>query len=162
MWRMFEFTKHIVLVLLLGDVIYGVTVDEEAEIDTLYETSFKTFDASDYSLIATIETKRSVVQVCPSWDDCHLSVVEGAAMSYASNEESSVVRVYDVGRLRAEEEDIEEDQDDEEGGDDGDDNESDSDMDDHDDCKYTTKLLTLTFNIVTRGEFPLDRRLTNK
>ena len=125
-----------------GDVIYGVSIDDnDEELDTLYETSFKTFDASDYSLIATIETKKSVVQVCPSWDDCHLSVVEGAAMSYTSNDDISVVRVYDVGRLRAEEEDVEEDQEDDDGNDGGDNNDSDeSDMDDHDDCKYALKI----------------------
>ena len=59
-----------------GDVIFGVSLEQEMEDDTKYETAFKTFDAGDYSLIATIETKKSVLNLCPSWDDCSLAVIE--------------------------------------------------------------------------------------
>ena len=46
------------------------------EDETKYETSFRTFDAGDYSQIATIETKKSVLNLCSSLDDCHLAVIE--------------------------------------------------------------------------------------
>ena len=59
-----------------GDVMYAVNLDQEVDDDTKFETAFKTFDASDYSLIATIETKKSVLGVCPSWDDCNVAVIE--------------------------------------------------------------------------------------
>ena len=56
--------------------MYAVNLDQEVDDDTKFETAFKTFDASDYSLIATIETKKSVLGVCPSWDDCNVAVIE--------------------------------------------------------------------------------------
>ena len=59
-----------------GEVMYAVNLDQEVDDDTKFETAFKTFDASDYSLIATIETKKSVLGVCPSWDDCNVAVIE--------------------------------------------------------------------------------------
>ena len=59
-----------------GDVIFGVSLEQEMEDETKYETSFRTFDAGDYSQIATIETKKSVLNLCSSLDDCHLAVIE--------------------------------------------------------------------------------------
>ena len=41
-----------------GDIIYAVALDKETDDDgEAFDSSFKTFDASDYSSIATIETK---------------------------------------------------------------------------------------------------------
>ena len=59
-----------------GEVIFGTNLEQELEDETKFETAFKTFDATDYSLIATIETKKSVLAVCSSWDDSSLAVVE--------------------------------------------------------------------------------------
>ena len=59
-----------------SEVMYAVNLDQEVDDDTKFETAFKTFDARDYSLIATIETKKSVLGLCPSWDDCNLAVIE--------------------------------------------------------------------------------------
>ena len=82
-----------------GDVIFGVSLEQvtsasywpifsyyrfllvgwneqEMEDETKYETSFRTFDAGDYSQIATIETKKAVLNLCSSLDDCHLAVIE--------------------------------------------------------------------------------------
>ena len=111
------------------------------EDDPKYETTFKTLDATDYSLIATIETKRACLSVCPSWDDMSLAVVEQGNGEIIE----SVVRLYDVGRLRAEEEDQEDDGEEEDGGaDDDDDDDSDGSDDDiilgedgDEDCKYS-------------------------
>ena len=60
-----------------------------------------------------------------------------------------MVRMYDVGRLRAEEEDQEDDGEEEDGGPDDDDDSdgSDDDMgggdDDGDDCKYIIKIVAM-------------------
>ena len=59
-----------------SEEMYAVNLDQEVDDDTKFETAFKTFDARDYSLIATIETKKSVLGLCPSWDDCNLAVIE--------------------------------------------------------------------------------------
>merc|ERR1719186_1697596 len=78
-----------------GEVIIPY-FEKESEIDSnaRFLTSFKTFDSSDYSLIATIDTKTCVAGLCTSWDDCYLAV----------NEESTV-RLYDVGRPSTDKED---------------------------------------------------------
>jgi len=90
-----------------GDIIYAVGLEQEManpDEDT-FGSSFKTFDASDYSLIATIETKRAVLGVSPSSNDQQLAVVENPLDTTGSSEES-IVRLYDVGRHKAEDEDI--------------------------------------------------------
>merc|ERR1719447_1709554 len=91
-----------------GEVIFGVNLEQELEDETKFETAFKTFDASDYSLISTVDTRKSVLGLCPSKDDLMLAVVEQGTADI----EESVVRLYDVGRLRAEEEEDQEDQED--------------------------------------------------
>ena len=133
-----------------GDVIFGVNLEQELEEETKYETSFKTFDAGDYSLIATIETKKSVLNVCPSWDDCQLAVIEQVEkyshyylmeinwkyFQDTMERGESVVRLYDIGRLRAEEDDQEEEDEDRNDDDDDSDNSDDGDIDQDDDCKF--------------------------
>jgi len=107
-----------------GDVIFGINLEQELEDETHFEKSFKTFEASDYSLISTVDTRKSVLGLCTSRDDLSLAVVE----QFQGDATESVVRLYDIGRLRAEEEDQEDDADDEDGGqddDDGDDSDSD-------------------------------------
>jgi HIV-1 Vpr-binding protein len=59
-----------------GNVIYGLQLEQEVDEESKFETSFKTFDAGDYSIIATTETKKSILGLCPSWDDLTLAVVE--------------------------------------------------------------------------------------
>jgi len=97
-----------------GDIIYAVGLEQDSmEDEETYDSSFKTFDASDYSLIATIETKRAVLGLCPSSNDQQLAVVENPLDS--STSEESAVRLYDVGRHKAEDEDMDdEDNDDDE------------------------------------------------
>jgi len=120
-----------------GDIIFGLNLEQETEDETKFETAFKTFEASDYSSIATIETKKSVLGLSTSRHDLMLAVVE---QGLVANEESSI-RLYDIGRLRAEEEDLEEeeeeeeeeleeDSDSDEGGEGGIDDDNDEDDDD--------------------------------
>jgi len=108
-----------------GEVIFGVNLEQELEDETKFETAFKTFDASDYSLISTVDTRKSVLGLCPSKDDLMLAVVEQGTADI----EESVVRLYDVGRLRAEEEEDQEDQEDQD-EDDLDESEDDDGSDD--------------------------------
>ena len=73
--------------------------------------------------LATIETKRAVLGVSPSSNDQQLAVVENPLDTTGSSEES-IVRLYDVGRHKAEDEDIDDednddDDDDEDGEEDG-------------------------------------------
>jgi inhibitor of KinA sporulation pathway (predicted exonuclease) len=84
----------------------------------VYDSAFKTLDARDYSSIATIETRRGVVDISSSVNDLQVAVVENSLSPQIKEE--SVVRLYDVGRLKADEEDFE-DMDDDDDNPDGDD-----------------------------------------
>ena len=103
-----------------GNIIFGLQLEQEYDDEQTFETSFRTFDCSDYSSIATIEVKKSVLGLCPSWDDMTIGVVEQGSSELIE----SVVRIYDVGRSR----DLEEDQD--ERGEEDEDNDNDEDDDD--------------------------------
>merc|ERR1711874_350769 len=89
-----------------GGIIFGLNLEQDTEDETKFETAFKSFEASDYSSIATIETKKSVPGLCTSRHDLMLAVVEQGLVAT----EESIVRLYDIGRLRAEEEDLEEEE----------------------------------------------------
>jgi len=104
-----------------GDIIYAVALEQETDDGENYESAFKTFDASDYSSIATIETRRGVFDLATSINDLQIAVVENTLAPQVTEE--SVVRLYDVGRYRAEEEDME----------DGDDDDEDQEADDEED-----------------------------
>ncbi len=111
-----------------GEIAYGIGLEQEDdEGEGKWDSAFKTFDATDYSSIATIETRRSVLGLCSSQYDLQIAVVENAPLSNPMMEES-VVRLYDVGRLRADEEDLDGDD-----GDGNDDDEDDGGLDDEDD-----------------------------
>lgn len=132
-----------------GDIIFGLNLEQEADMDDepKYETAFKTFEASDYSSIATIETKKSVIGLQTSRHDLMLAVVE---QGLVASEESSI-RLYDIGRLRAEEEDVDEEgeEEEEELDDDSDSDEAgeggaddDGDEDDDDDWGFPIPLFS--------------------
>lgn len=61
-----------------NDIIYAVTLEQETDDGEKYESAFKTIDARDYSSIATIETRRGVVDVSTSINDLQLAVVENS------------------------------------------------------------------------------------
>merc|ERR1712223_662959 len=120
-----------------ADIIYAVTLEQETDDGEVYDSAFKTLDARDYSSIATIETRRGVVDMSSSVNDLQLAVVENSLSPQIKEE--SVVRLYDVGRLRADEEDFEDMDDDDENAEGEDDEEGlplgedDDDEDDDDD-----------------------------
>merc|ERR1711874_33406 len=59
-----------------GEIIFGLNLEQDTEDETKFETAFKTFEASDYSSIATIETKKSVLGLCTSRHDLMLAGME--------------------------------------------------------------------------------------
>ncbi|CAG0901343.1 unnamed protein product [Cyprideis torosa] len=88
-----------------GDVFFAFRhyyFDSEAMEDR--ETSFRSYDARDYSLIATTDVRKVVADLVVDPRDQHLAVVEN---SWDDNEGSgldSIVRVYEIGRVREEDE----------------------------------------------------------
>ncbi|XP_039626969.1 DDB1- and CUL4-associated factor 1-like [Polypterus senegalus] len=120
-----------------GTVIYGAMLQADDEDDMIEErmkspfgSSFRTFDATDYKPIATIDVKRNIFDLCTDTKDCYLAVIE----NQDSLNIDTVCRLYEVGRQRlAEEEEEDDDQEDEDQDDDDDDeDDSDDDLDDLD------------------------------
>uniref|UniRef100_A0A672R9B5 DDB1- and CUL4-associated factor 1 n=1 Tax=Sinocyclocheilus grahami TaxID=75366 RepID=A0A672R9B5_SINGR len=118
-----------------GTVIYGAMLQADDEDDVMeqqmkspFGSSFRTFDATDYKPIATIDVKRNIFDLCTDTKDCYLAVIE----NQDSINMDTVCRLYEVGRQRlAEEEEDEEDQE-EDDQDEEDDDDSDDDIDDID------------------------------
>ncbi|CAH1785027.1 unnamed protein product [Owenia fusiformis] len=130
-----------------GDVIYGAIHQleddddrEEEKIKSPYGSTFRTFDANDYSNIATIDVKKNIFDMCTDVSDCYLAVIENSKNEETLSEES-ICHLYEVGRNKDAEDDQEEDEedeeeeeddvlDDEDGSDNDDNNEDDDDDDD--------------------------------
>ncbi|CAK6957371.1 DDB1- and CUL4-associated factor 1-like [Scomber scombrus] len=118
-----------------GTVIYGAMLQADDEDDMMemqmkspFGSSFRTFNATDYKPIATIDVKRNIFDLCTDTKDCYLAVIE----NQDSVNTDTVCRLYEVGRQRLaeEEEEDEEDQEDEDQEeDDDDDDDSDDDID---------------------------------
>uniref|UniRef100_A0A8B9GED6 DDB1- and CUL4-associated factor 1 n=1 Tax=Amazona collaria TaxID=241587 RepID=A0A8B9GED6_9PSIT len=130
-----------------GTVMYGAMLQADDEDDLLEErmrspfgSSFRTFNATDYKPIATIDVKRNIFDLCTDSKDCYLAVIENQGSMDAMNMDT-VCRLYEVGRQRlAEDEEDEEDDQEEEEQEEEDDDEDDDDTDDLDELD-TDQLL---------------------
>lgn len=80
----------------VNDAIYAIAMEQEID------SSFKTVDGSDYSSIATIDVKRNIYDLAINRFDRQIAVVENQGMYHSVQE--SVVRLYDVGRRKDDEE----------------------------------------------------------
>uniref|UniRef100_A0A673X2A6 DDB1- and CUL4-associated factor 1 n=1 Tax=Salmo trutta TaxID=8032 RepID=A0A673X2A6_SALTR len=117
-------------------VMYGAMLQADEEDDVMdqqmkspFGSSFRTFDATNYKPIATVDVKRNIFDLCTDTRDCYLAVIE----NQDSINMDTVCRLYEVGRQRlaeeGEDDEDQEDQDDDEDSDD-DDEDDDDDMDD--------------------------------
>ena len=50
--------------------------DEKPSKKSPFGSSFRTFDGTDYSNIATIDVKKSIFGLCTDSSDCYLAVIE--------------------------------------------------------------------------------------
>ncbi|RZC39992.1 protein mahjong [Asbolus verrucosus] len=117
----------------VNSAIYAISMEQELDDgDSTFDSSFKTVDAIDYSSIATIEVKKNIYDLAVNRFDTQIAIVENQGV-YQSVQES-VVRIYDVGRKR----DDEDEQDEEEDDDDDDLDGSDDDGSDNDVFKAGT------------------------
>lgn len=73
-----------------------------------FGSSFRTFDATDYQVIATIDTKRLLFDLCADHADAYMAVIETqvGADDILSLEEN-LCRLYEVGKTKVEDEDEE-------------------------------------------------------
>ncbi|CAL8337991.1 unnamed protein product [Merluccius merluccius] len=117
-------------------IMYGAMLQADEEDDAMdqqmkspFGSSFRTFDATDYKPIATVDVKRNIFDLCTDTRDCYLAVIENQdTMSL-----DTVCRLYEVGRQKlAEEGDDDDDQDDEDQEDDSSDSDDEDDDDDDD------------------------------
>ncbi|XP_018331272.1 DDB1- and CUL4-associated factor 1 isoform X2 [Agrilus planipennis] len=106
----------------VNSAIYAISLEQED--DPLFDSSFKTVDATDYSSIATIDVKKSIYYLAVNKFDSQIAIVENQGAYHSVQE--SVVRIYDVGRRR-DDEDEQEEEDDEEDMDGSDDDGSEND-----------------------------------
>ncbi|XP_018541884.1 LOW QUALITY PROTEIN: DDB1- and CUL4-associated factor 1-like [Lates calcarifer] len=123
-------------------IMYGAMLQADDEDDAMdqqmkspFGSSFRTFDATDYKPIATVDVKRNIFDLCTDTKDCYLAVIENQDTVSLD----TVCRLYEVGRQKLAEEGDDDDQDEDQ--DDDDSSDSDDDDDDDDDDMDTDPLI---------------------
>ncbi|XP_070787087.1 DDB1- and CUL4-associated factor 1-like [Enoplosus armatus] len=124
-------------------IMYGAMLQADDEDDAMdqqmkspFGSSFRTFDATDYKPITTVDVKRNIFDLCTDSKDCYLAVIENQDTVSLD----TVCRLYEVGRQKLAEEGDDDDQDDED-QDDDDSSDTDDDDDDDDDDMDTDPLI---------------------
>ncbi|GFS09654.1 protein VPRBP [Elysia marginata] len=122
-----------------GDVIYAIRVDDESQGDLYtrrdYASTLRTYDALNYCNIGTFDLKTSsIFDVAINRDDTLLGIIENTNQPDADSEEA-FCRIYEVGKNREPEDQVEDDDDNPQNDepDDYDDDDDDDDGDDDDD-----------------------------
>ncbi|XP_078803974.1 DDB1- and CUL4-associated factor 1-like isoform X3 [Oryzias latipes] len=137
-----------------GTIIYGAMLhpddDEDAmdpQMKSPFDSSFRTFDATNYKPIATVDVKKNIFDLCTDSKDSFLAVIE----NQDAQSLDTVCRLYEVGRQKlAEEGDDDQEEDDQE------EDSSDSDDDDDDDDEDTDALLEELINDGPENLDPVD------
>ncbi|RUS87998.1 hypothetical protein EGW08_004276 [Elysia chlorotica] len=119
-----------------GDVIYAIRVDDESQGDIYtrrdYASTLRTYDAFNYCNIGTFDLKTSsIFDVAINRDDTLLGIIENTTQLEADSEEA-FCRIYEVGKNREPEDQVEDD-DDNPQNDEPDDYDDDDDEDGDDD-----------------------------
>ncbi|XP_055715205.1 protein mahjong isoform X2 [Phlebotomus papatasi] len=101
------------------NVIYAISVEQDTNLEDNYgfESSFKTLDSYDYTSIATVDVKRNIHDLVVNKYGSTIAVVENNG-DYDSVEQS-VIRLYNVGRKKNVEDEVEDEDDESEGSEDG-------------------------------------------
>ncbi|KHN79146.1 Protein VPRBP [Toxocara canis] len=110
-----------------GDIIYGaVHLDSDEADDRFRQTfgsSFRTFDSTDYQVIATLDAKRALFDICADHHDEYMAVIETHNPSDDLLDlRENLCRLYEVGKQR----DVEDFDEHEEGNDEENDDEEES------------------------------------
>ncbi|XP_042370043.1 DDB1- and CUL4-associated factor 1-like, partial [Plectropomus leopardus] len=94
-------------------IMYGAMLQADDEDDAMdqqmkspFGSSFRTFDATDYKPIATVDVKRNIFDLCTDTKDCYLAVIENQDTVSLD----TVCRLYEVGRQKLAEEGDDDDQ----------------------------------------------------
>ncbi|XP_037304281.2 DDB1- and CUL4-associated factor 1-like [Pungitius pungitius] len=130
-------------------IMYGAMLqpDDEGEamdqqMKSPFGSSFRTFDATDYKPIATVDVKRNIFDLCTDSKDCYLAVIENQDTVSLD----TVCRLYEVGRQKLAEEGDDDDQDEDQDDDDDDSSDTDDDDDDDEDMDLDPLLEELANN----------------
>lgn len=118
-----------------ASIIYGAMLQADDDDDSVnqqmrspFGSSFRTFDATDYKPIATVDVKRNIFDLCTDSKDCYVAVIE----NQDSVSLDTVCRLYEVGRQKLAEEGNDEEEEEEQDADDSSDSNDDDDDEDMD------------------------------
>ncbi|XP_043978236.1 DDB1- and CUL4-associated factor 1-like isoform X3 [Gambusia affinis] len=118
-----------------GTIMYGAMLQADDDHDVMdqqvtspFGSSFRTFDATDYKPIATLDVKRNIFDLCTDTKDYYLAVIENQDAVTID----TVCRLYEVGRQKLAEEGDDDDQDEDQNNDSSDTDDDDDDDDDDD------------------------------
>ncbi|XP_076063100.1 lisH and WD40 domain-containing protein mahjong isoform X2 [Oratosquilla oratoria] len=111
-----------------GDVIFGITAGDldDSHTENAFESSFKTVDATDYSSIATVDVRRIVNCLAINRNDTQIAIVETETDTDDLSGDA-VVRLYEVGMTRQEDDELVDEDEDEEIGSEGEDSDESED-----------------------------------
>lgn len=93
-----------------GDIIYAIHIDEEGDMyesnKSPYSSILRTLDATNYSTIATFETKaQSICDICTENTDSCIAMVEQSQQFGDTSMDEFICKLYEVGKLKDSEDD---------------------------------------------------------